>query len=157
VQQREQPVAVYLDVCCLNRPFDDQTQERIRDETRAVYNILLRVRRRELAWISSAIVDREVRETPERRRRTRVQRFIRFLAGTHIEFDDTVEQRARELGLLGFDPADALHLACAERGGAELFFTVDDRLVRRAARVADALHLKVQNPRAWVAQQEGSA
>jgi len=26
---------VYLDLCCLNRPFDDQTQERIRLETEA--------------------------------------------------------------------------------------------------------------------------
>ena len=27
---------IYLDVCCLNRPFDDQTQERIRLESEAV-------------------------------------------------------------------------------------------------------------------------
>jgi hypothetical protein len=27
---------IYLDACCLNRPFDDQTQERIRLESEAV-------------------------------------------------------------------------------------------------------------------------
>ncbi|WP_256875183.1 hypothetical protein [Nostoc sp. C052] len=31
---------IYLDVCCLNRPFDDQTQERIRLEAEAVLLIL---------------------------------------------------------------------------------------------------------------------
>ena len=31
---------VYLDVCCLNRPFDDQTQDRIRLESEAVLLIL---------------------------------------------------------------------------------------------------------------------
>jgi hypothetical protein len=31
---------IYLDVCCLNRPFDDQTQERIRLEAEAVLHIL---------------------------------------------------------------------------------------------------------------------
>ncbi|UKO99081.1 hypothetical protein [Nostoc sp. UHCC 0870] len=31
---------IYLDVCCLNRPFDDQTQERILLETEAVRIIL---------------------------------------------------------------------------------------------------------------------
>jgi len=31
---------VYLDVCCLNRPFDDQSQERIRVESDAVELIL---------------------------------------------------------------------------------------------------------------------
>ncbi|WP_420642969.1 hypothetical protein [Candidatus Leptofilum sp.] len=27
---------IYLDVCCLNRPFDDQTQDRMRLETEAI-------------------------------------------------------------------------------------------------------------------------
>ncbi|WP_373529089.1 hypothetical protein [Nostoc sp.] len=31
---------IYLDVCCLNRPFDDQTQERIFLEAEAVLRIL---------------------------------------------------------------------------------------------------------------------
>jgi hypothetical protein len=34
---------IYLDVCCLNRPFDDQTQDRIRLETEAVMLILGRI------------------------------------------------------------------------------------------------------------------
>ncbi len=35
-------VKVYLDVCCLNRPFDDQRQSRIRLESEAVLLILAR-------------------------------------------------------------------------------------------------------------------
>ncbi len=31
---------IYLDVCCLNRPFDNQIQERIRLETEGIFNIL---------------------------------------------------------------------------------------------------------------------
>lgn len=34
---------IYLDTCCLNRPFDDQTQERIRLESEAVLAILSRI------------------------------------------------------------------------------------------------------------------
>jgi len=37
-------VRIYLDVCCLNRPFDDQTQDRIHLESEAVILILKRVR-----------------------------------------------------------------------------------------------------------------
>jgi len=33
---------VYLDVCCLNRPFDDQSQDRIHLESEAVLLILER-------------------------------------------------------------------------------------------------------------------
>ncbi|BAY02118.1 hypothetical protein ACOWPH_21415 [Anabaena sp. PCC 7938] len=31
---------IYLDVCCLNRPFDDQTQWRTRLETEAILEII---------------------------------------------------------------------------------------------------------------------
>jgi hypothetical protein len=31
---------IYLDVCCLNRPFDDQTQPRIYLETQSVMTII---------------------------------------------------------------------------------------------------------------------
>ena len=34
------PVLVYLDTCTWCRPFDDQTQDRIRDETVAFYEII---------------------------------------------------------------------------------------------------------------------
>lgn len=33
-------MVIYLDVCCLKRPFDDQAQPRIRIETEAVLGLL---------------------------------------------------------------------------------------------------------------------
>ena len=38
---------IYLDVCCLNRPFDDQRQDHIRLEAEAVLLILGRCEARE--------------------------------------------------------------------------------------------------------------
>jgi len=35
-----QSYRIYLDACCLNRPFDDQTQLRIALETQAILAIL---------------------------------------------------------------------------------------------------------------------
>jgi hypothetical protein len=43
---------VYLDNCALNRPFDDQSQERIRIETEAVVLVLSHLERMGLAWKS---------------------------------------------------------------------------------------------------------
>lgn len=34
---------IYLDVCCLNRPFDDQAQTRIRLESEAILLIIARM------------------------------------------------------------------------------------------------------------------
>jgi hypothetical protein len=35
-----QAYKIYLDVCCLNRPFDQQSQARIRLETEAILEII---------------------------------------------------------------------------------------------------------------------
>ncbi len=47
---------IYLDTCCLNRPFDDQTQERICLESEAVLAILSRIEKGEWEWIGSDVL-----------------------------------------------------------------------------------------------------
>jgi hypothetical protein len=54
---------VYLDVCCLNRPFDDQTQDRIRLEAEAVTLILGHFEAKEWDWIGSDAVNLEIAQT----------------------------------------------------------------------------------------------
>ncbi len=53
---------IYMDVCCLNRPFDDQYQDRIKIEAEAVLAILFHCQK---GWqlISSDIVDIEISKT----------------------------------------------------------------------------------------------
>jgi len=48
---------IYLDVCCLNRPFDDQTQDRICLETKAVLLILERCYAGGWRFLGSEAVD----------------------------------------------------------------------------------------------------
>jgi predicted nucleic acid-binding protein len=145
-----------LDVCCLNRPFDDQAQERIRREADAVVRVLARLQRPDTTWIGSDMIDREVEQTPDAQRRAALRRLARATA-TRVSFDEAVEGRARQLESLGIRAADALHIACAEHGGAEVFLTVDQRLLRRAARIADQLRVQVRNPRDWIEEQEAGA
>ena len=47
---------IYLDVCCLNRPFDDQTQARIRLEAEAILMILAQCETGHWEWIGSELV-----------------------------------------------------------------------------------------------------
>jgi hypothetical protein len=42
---------LYLDVSCLNRPFDDQRQPRVRTESEAVLLILARIDQGAFNWI----------------------------------------------------------------------------------------------------------
>ena len=47
---------------------------------------------------------------------------------------------------LGFKFYDALHLAFAEAGGADIFLTTDDRLLRKAQQYRDSINVTVENP-----------
>ncbi|MSU58670.1 MAG: hypothetical protein EXS35_10920 [Pedosphaera sp.] len=60
-----------------------------------------------------------------------------------------METRAVTIAALGISPLDALHLACAEIA-TEVFLTTDDRLLKRAARVAAQLKVRVKNPLTWL-------
>jgi predicted nucleic acid-binding protein len=71
-------------------------------------------------------------------------------AGESERVTDKAAARARKLAGLGFDPFDALHLAMAEQGQADIFLTVDDRLMRLANRLEDEVQVPVKNPLAWI-------
>jgi len=140
---------IYLDVCCLNRPFDDQTQDRIHLESEAVVLILKRVRSGNWEWISSEVVDYEVGQTPNVERRHRVEALIRY-TGRTVLIEESVVKRASELKTIGFDAYDALHLACAEYSNADVFLTTDDKLLRLSCECSSTLKVKVDNPLIWL-------
>lgn len=62
---------------------------------------------------------------------------------------EEVEQ-AQEFETWGIAAYDALHLACAESGGADVLLTTDDRLLRKSAARATELHDRVANPLTWL-------
>ena len=139
---------LYFDACCLNRPFDDQTSERVRLESEAILLILKRVESGEWQWISSEALVYEVNQTPDAERRARLASMLS--SATHlIPIEEKETRRAKELEKLGLRSFDALHLACAESGDAEIFLTTDDRVLRLAAR-ATMISMRVENPLVWL-------
>ncbi|HEY2159339.1 MAG TPA: PIN domain-containing protein, partial [Isosphaeraceae bacterium] len=133
---------VYLDVCCLNRPFDDQSQDRIRLESEAVRLILARIKSGEPSWVVSEVMEEEIERTADPVRRGRVRLMLDY-AATRIALGDAEVTRGEELEALGFQAYDALHLACAEAAAVDVFLTTDDRLLRTARRAAGDLRVRV--------------
>lgn len=140
---------IYIDVCCWNRPFDDQTQTRIHLEPEAVMAVVTEIERSRFQLIHSEVVDLEIENTPEIELRKRLQALIPQ-QHRYIRCEQKITSRALELEQRGFAGIDALHLACAEASGADTFLTTDDRLLRLAARLANFLHVEVANPLVWV-------
>ena len=140
---------IYLDVCCLNRPFDDLQQERVRLESEAVLLILARCQQQEWRLLSSEAILAEISQTLDLERQTQL-RALNDLAIAQINLEETIEVRAAEFIAEGFTVFDALHLACAEAGQVTVLLTTDDLLLRRAVRLADMLRVRVSNPVQWL-------
>jgi len=122
-------------------------------EAEAVLAILAAVEAgRGIAWLGSAVLRTEVARNPDPERRQRARDLLR--AATYwiaLEPRDVARGAALER-LAGFSPFDALHVAVAERGRADVLLTTDDRFARRAARHAGALGVAVENPLTWLAR-----
>jgi hypothetical protein len=141
---------VYLDVCCWNRPFDDQSQNRVRVEAEAVLGILEMAQSGRLEIVDSDIIDDELWQMPDNEKRGKVELLL-TIASSHVALTQAVEQRAMELQKRNFTPLDALHLASAESAFVDFFLTTDDDLIHRSRR-AD-LKVKVENPAKWLIQE----
>ena len=138
-------MVIYFDVSCLDRPFDDQHQTRIRMESEAVLLLLERCLTGGWKQVSSTVALAEISRIMDEQRRERVEAFL----PDDLDIWDITQKdvlRAAEFERWGFHPADALHLAAAEAIKAGVFLTCDDRLLRRATRYGKRLNVRVANP-----------
>ena len=103
---------IYLDNCSFNRPFDDQTQMKIRLETEAklfIQNVILNGEI-ELVW--SYILDFENSANPYEQRKETIQAW-RDIAVLDGEEDEEIILLANNFTSVGFKAKDSLHVACA--------------------------------------------
>jgi len=142
---------VYLDVCCLNRPFDDQAQERIRVESEAVRSCVELFQHGVHHWVSSEVVEWEVSRMPDNDKRERVSSLLVF-AREHVSVDASVAELARNYGAQGILAFDALHLAVAETHHCDILLTTDDAFIRRARKVAPTPMVRIENPARWIVE-----
>jgi predicted nucleic acid-binding protein len=143
------PYRVYFDVCCLNRPFDDSSQDRIRLEAEAVLSIYRKCRLGEWTLLTSEVIESELRQTPDTQRVELIMAAL-AIAAEKAPLDSALKQRAGELVTLGLKPFDAAHIASAEAIAADVFLTTDDRLIRRATHYQTSLSVLVSNPVTWL-------
>jgi len=112
---------IYFDACCLHRPLDDQSQERIRLESEAITLFLLLHLKRKIVWVSREALEEEILQNPDEHKRSVVQSLLQ-LADVRVEIDEKVVVLAREVVDQGIGAMDALHLALAETGGLSASF-----------------------------------
>lgn len=133
---------VYLDNCCYNRPFDEQTQLKVLLETLAKLNIQQRMREGTLEYVWSSVLDFEARKS---RFVDRARQILPWAGNAivNVQVDDVIRARAKEFESAGLKPADSLHIACAESAGCDWFFTTDKGILKKARALTS---MRVANP-----------
>ena len=87
---------IYLDMCCFNRPYDDQTQARIHLETGAKLLLQQKVKDAECDLIGSSVLDFECKNNPFEERRHAILQW-RWLAKTVVMIDQEIIAQAKHL------------------------------------------------------------
>lgn len=140
---------LYLDNCCFNRPFDDQSTLTVRLETEAKLHIQTAIRAGDYALGWSYILDYENAANPLEERRSEIQKW-ESLADAFVVETPSILATMRKLSAIGFKPLDALHLACAHALECEYFLTVDKGILRKAQAIAE---IQILNPIDFVVEQ----
>jgi len=123
---------ICLDNCSYNRPFDDQEQPDIRDETMAKLYIQELVKYDCLTLAYSYVLLDEIEANKSHMNKTSILNFINNNAMIYVgaEYTDASIKIANEIKKTGIKDFDALHVACAIIAKCDYFITTDKRLLK---------------------------
>lgn len=123
---------IYLDMCCYNRPYNDQSQLKISMETQSKLYIQGLVKDSRLELVTSYMLRYECGNNPFEMRRNAIFDFINenTYAYVGIERQQIIEAKAVEIMKTGIKFKDACHVASAVYAGCEYFISTDRRLLK---------------------------
>lgn len=125
---------IYLDNCCFNRPFDDQSQLRILLESEAKLRIQENIRSGTFELVWSYILDYENSQNPFRERREQIIKWQTY-SNNDIQESEEVLNIASIIMKHGLKKLDSLHLACAIKAKTNYFLTTDDGVIKKAKHI----------------------
>ncbi|MCR4289589.1 MAG: hypothetical protein NUV86_04935 [Candidatus Scalindua sp.] len=122
---------IYLDNCCFNRSFDDQSQLRIKLETEAKLSIQEEIRTGNLELTWSYILDYENSKNPYEDRKELMKGWKKY-AVIDIQENAEILKKADSLNSTGFKKMDSLYVACAIISRCNFFLTTDDNILKQS-------------------------
>jgi len=140
---------IYLDNCSYNRPFDDQSQMKIRLETEAKLYIQsgVRVGRYSLVW--SYMLDFENNGNPYEEKQKAISPW-KAIANEYCPSSHEILSAGTTYMGYGIKAKDALHLACAVESNCDYFITTDKKLLNK-----NIDGIRIINPIDFIRETEG--
>jgi len=137
---------IYLDNCCFNRPFDNQSGIRVKLETDAKLYVQLMIKNRKIELVWSYILDFENSANPFPEKKFTIEKW-KHLASVDVIESSNILSKAIDLTKSGLRAKDALHIACAIEMECEYFLTTDDLMQKK---MKDTFEIKVLNPTEFI-------
>ena len=137
---------LYLDNCCFNRPYDDQTNLNISLEAEAklfIQNEILE-KNYELAW--SFMMDYEISANPFYDRQLAFMKW-KNIAVLDIDPTERILIKGREIMQKNIKQKDAIHIACAIKAECDYFLTTDRKVLNK-----NIQEIKIINPLDFIRQ-----
>ena len=106
-------MVIYMDVCCLCRPFDDFTSpdgERIKDEAKAIETIFVLARFKGWTILLSDIIESEVSKLSNPLKSAGAETFYPSMQ-KYVTLADSMETRINHFQSIGIKRRDSEHLA----------------------------------------------
>jgi len=142
-------IKVYLDNCTYNRPFDDQSDIRIRLESEAKLYIQEQIKEQHIDLVWSSVNDYENNDNPSPEKRDRIIVW-KSIAMKHCGLNEAILEKAIELQSLNLRAKDALHIAAAIYSKCDCFITTDKKILNK-----NIEGVAVLNPLAFVEEYLG--
>jgi len=136
-----------MDLCCFNRPFDDQSSNRIIHETEAKLLIQDMIHAQKIDVLWSYILDYENAANPDIEVMASIAEWKNRAKQPYCSETNVILEQAHILRNLGLGVKDALHIACVIAAKADFFITTDDGIIRKRDIIKD---VKVVNPMEFV-------
>jgi len=123
---------IYLDTCCYNRPYDDQSQIRINLETRAKIFIQNLIRQNLVELATSYVIEYENSNSRYATQRIGIKRFVDEYSSVYVDEKcaEYIEKSAKVIMNSGIKEKDAMHIASAVLSECDYFISTYDRLLK---------------------------
>jgi predicted nucleic acid-binding protein len=142
---------VYLDNCCFNRPYDDQSSITISLETQAKLYTQNLIHQGKIEMATSYMLAYENGQNPYEMRKNAITEYIEKNTTVYVSEakQAVVIEMAKEIMKTGVKYKDACHVSCAMLAECDYFLTTDKRLLKYTTD-----KLKMMNPLDFVKELE---
>lgn len=127
-------IKIYLDNCCFNRPYDDQSYISIKFESEAKIAIQEKIKKNEIDLCWSYILDIENNNNPFIERKLEIEKW-KSIAAFDTEENEAILNNMKNLIEFGLKPLDSLHISCAIELKCDYFLTVDKGILKKSDKI----------------------